>query len=190
MAVELVGLIASITGMAAVGAKVSTSLYSFASNVASAREDTSRLGDEVTALSLVFSQLATTLRAPGSLELTAEARDKVAWIVGRCEGTFGELQELLKGYKPSALVSGDSATDGVSAKKGGSISSLGLRNRVKYSFRKERILLLRSSLDSYKATLQLMLYMVEKSPRAQSLRKYRASHGSFIMLQGADTNKQ
>jgi hypothetical protein len=72
--------------------------------------------------------------------------------VRRCEDTFAELQKLLKGYSVAGGLGG------------GGVASGGLKNRVKYSFRKERIVFLRSSLDSYKTTLQLMLHVVERAP--------------------------
>jgi hypothetical protein len=56
---EPVSLIASITSIAAISTKASSALYNFASDVTSAGEDASRLGDEVTALSLVLGQLVT-----------------------------------------------------------------------------------------------------------------------------------
>lgn len=152
-----IGLVASITGVAAFGAKISVSLFEFASLVGFAKDEVMSVGQEVSLFCAVLSQISSVLEngnksarfSPTALQATSE-------ISTRCKAIFGEIDGTVKRLQKGCDGNGETK-----------ISWFG---RVKWTFQRSRVQLLRGSLDSMKITLHLMLATLEFSEKVYSRR--------------------
>ncbi|KAK4444826.1 hypothetical protein QBC34DRAFT_178807 [Podospora aff. communis PSN243] len=163
---ELVGLIASITGIAAVGAKLSVQIFDLASQVGSARQDVIAMGQDISVFAAVLGHIATTLETPSAVRFSDDAIKIASWITSLAEAIFSELEDVINGIAPQAAAQNTQDDQN---------KSMGVSKRIKWLFKRQRAVQLRASLDSMKLTLQLMLTTVGVSVKMQSQRNSVAS---------------
>jgi len=142
------GAIASIIGIIGAGAKVSISLYDFASSVGQAGTEVRIIATEISLFCSVLGQLKNTLSKAKACRYSISAIDTAQEILDRCRALFDEIDGIVSALKkPKPDGSGETSTDFVA--------------RVKWTFRKSKVKFLRSSLESLKITLHLMLTTLE-----------------------------
>ena len=153
---ETIGLIASVSGIAAFGAKLSLALYEFASVVASARSDIISIGQEISLSCVVMQQLRSALDGESAVYFSANALQTTNDIVNRCLSIFTEIEDVLVKAK-----NGDT---------GDATAQMGVAQRVAWVFRRTKIRRLNGSLDALKMTLQVMLMTLQLSHKVYSRR--------------------
>ena len=166
---ELVGLIASITGIAGVGAKLSVQLFDLTSQVGSARQDVAAVGQDISVFAAVLGHIATTLETPSVVRFSEDAVRTASWITSRAEAIFMELEEVINGIVPAAGTTQENKPTSMSVSK-----------RVKWVFKRQRVVQFRASLESMKLTLQLMLTTVEISGKMQYRRSVSGKNTSAV----------
>jgi hypothetical protein len=155
---ETIGLISGIAGIAAAGAKVSLSLYQFASTVESARTDIISVGQEISLLCAVLTQISTAIDNQRLVRFTPDACHTTYEIVERCRSIFEEISEIIDGLRGKQVL--ENAEDGEGRMR--------WIQRVKWVFKRTRVQMLRKSLDSMKITLHLMLTTLDFSEKIHS----------------------
>ncbi|SRR6266480_200209 len=98
-----IGLVASVTGVAAFGAKISVSLFEFASLVGFAKDEVMSVGQEVSLFCAVLSQISSVLEngnksarfSPTALQATSEISTRCKAIFDEIDGTVKRLQKGL-----------------------------------------------------------------------------------------------
>jgi len=146
-----VGLAAGITGLLSFGAKLAMSLYQFADTVTSARGEILSAGRDVSLFCAVLKQVPTALDRPGKARFSSTALCTISEVTDRCLEVFTEIECVLAKSKASGDGNGEAAINVV--------------GRVKWAFRRPRVLLLLGTLDSMKITLLLMLQTLELSEK-------------------------
>jgi hypothetical protein len=151
-----IGIIASIVGVTAIGAKVSLCLYKFADGVGSAGEDVRRVAVEVSLFCSVLKQLGSTLRRAKAARYSLSALASADQILEECQRVFAEIGDITDGLQRHGPTTGE--------------TSINLASRVKWTFKRSRVSVLRSTLESMKATLHLMLTTLDFAERVASRR--------------------
>lgn len=136
------GIVGSIVGIAAAGVKVSLTLYQFAEEVGSAARDAKHIGSEISNLCFILRILATTLDKADAASVL-RCTDVAEEMNGRCLAMFIEIIGLVQDLQNYIGAPGE--------------NSFRWTRRIRWALQKPRITYLRASLDSYKATLNLML---------------------------------
>lgn len=145
---EAIGAIASIIGVAGAGAKLSIVLFEFASTVGSAGQEVKRIGVEISLFCSVLKQLHSTLTKAKAYRYSLRALDTTQEILDQCQEVFKEIESILNGLRKRGVQS--------SAEP-----SVDLIARVKWTFKRSQVQVLRATLESCKATLHLMLTTLE-----------------------------
>ena len=143
-----IGAIASIIGVAGAGAKLSIVLFEFASTVGSAGLEVRQIGIDISLFCSVLKQLQSTLTKAKAYRYSISAIETTQEILDRCKEVFGEIEEILRSLQkgerdPSAEPSVD------------------LIARVKWTFMRSKVQVLRATLESCKITLHIMLTTLE-----------------------------
>jgi hypothetical protein len=136
-----ISLIASIVQIAGIGAKVSITLFQFASALGSAGYDVRFVAADISALSLVLTHLSDTLRGRKSTE--SEGEQIAGAVVLLCRSVVDDSQELLKHLDPLVNATGS--------------ASINAALRVRWIFEKSKFATHRQSLESLKSTLNLLV---------------------------------
>lgn len=148
-----IGLIASIIGVASVGFKLSIAVFDFASTIGAAGKELQDVGTEISMLCSVLNQLETVLQH-AKFHYTAAAEETTKRILRECRAKFDELDEILVKLKSSR------------AEDLGLLPSVDFVARVKWTFQRSKVQLLRSTLNSCKITLGLMLNTMQLAEKA------------------------
>jgi hypothetical protein len=145
---EAIGAIASIIGVAGAGAKLSIVLFEFASTVGSAGHEVRQIGIEISLFCSVLKQLQSTLTKAKAYRYSISAIETTQEILDRCQDVFEEIDTIVNGLR----------------KRGGDRSPEATRDlvaRVKWTFKRSQVQLLRTTLESCKVTLHIMLSTLE-----------------------------
>jgi hypothetical protein len=152
--------ISAIIGVAGAGAKLSILLFEFASTVGSAEQEIRQIGIEISLFCSVLKQLQSTLAKAKSYRYSLSAIETTREILDRCQQLFEEIEAIVCGLR----------------KRGGERlveSSVDWIGRVKWTFKLSQVQKLRTTLESCKVTLHLMLTTLEF---AQKLAARRSVH--------------
>jgi hypothetical protein len=147
---EAIGAIASIVGVAGAGAKLSIVLFEFASTVSSAGQEVRQIGIEISLFCSVLKQLQSTLIKAKTCRYSLSAIETTAEILDRCQQIFNEIEAIVTG-----LSSGNRSVERSTE------STRKLINNVKWTFKRSKVQLLRTTLESCKVTLHIMLSTLE-----------------------------
>jgi len=153
-----ISLIASIIGVAGAGAKLSIAIFDIASTIGAAGKELQDLSTEISLLCSVFKQLETVL-SHAHFHYSNAAVDTARKILERCKTVFNELDDVVKDLLPRKNV-------GL-----GGIPSVDFASRVKWlGFKNSKVKLIKSTLESYKLTLGIMLSTMQLAEKASMRR--------------------
>jgi hypothetical protein len=153
------GLIASIVGVASAGARLSIAIFDIASAIGAAGKELQDLSTEISLLCFVFKQLEALL-SHAHFRYSNAAVDTTRKILDRCKEVFNELDDVVKDLYPRK-------NDEL-----GRIPSPDFVTRVKWlGFRNSKVKLIKSTLESYKLTLGIMLSTMQLAEKT-SMRRY------------------
>jgi hypothetical protein len=138
-----IGAIASIIGVAGAGAKLSIVLFDFASTVGSAGLEIRQIGTEISLFCSVLVQLQSTLTRAKGYRYSISAIDTTQQILDRCQQVFKDIDSIVDGLRKPGAKPGEASVDLVA--------------RVKWTLKRSKVQLLRTTLESCKITLHLML---------------------------------
>jgi predicted glycosyl hydrolase (DUF1957 family) len=144
---EAVGAIASIVGIAGAGAKLSIVLFEFASSVGSAGVEARQIGTEISLFCSVLKQLQSTLTKARSYRYSISAIETTQEILDRCQDVFKEIEEIIESLRKRRGKTAEASVDLVA--------------RVKWTFKRSHVQMLRTTLESCKITLHIMLTTLE-----------------------------
>lgn len=162
-----IGLIASIIGVAGAGAKLSIAIFDIASTIGAAGKELQDLSTEISLLCSVFKQLELLLSL-AHFRYSNAAVDTTRKILERCKEVFNELDDVVKDLWPRK--NNDL----------GGIPSVNFVTRVKWlGFRNSKVKLIKSTLESYKLTLGIMLSTMQLAEKA-SMRRYANLCSSIV----------
>ncbi|KAF2492949.1 hypothetical protein BU16DRAFT_529203 [Lophium mytilinum] len=140
---ELIGLTASIIGIAGAGVKLSTTLYTFAESSSRADQDITDIAGDVALTANVLDSVGNVLKEEDTRCLASKAAlNDAENILKRCETVFGDIRQVVE--KRTKI--------GKDGKK--SITTLG---RLAWPLKEQRVELMRRRLDSLKTSLLLLL---------------------------------
>ncbi|KKY23240.1 putative mapkkk cascade protein kinase regulator ste50 [Diplodia seriata] len=135
-------VVGSIVGIAATGVSVSLTLYQFADEVGSAAKDAKQIGSEISNFCFILRILASTLEEADAASVL-HCKDVAEKMNERCLAMFVEIIELVNELQKHVGIPGENSSKWT--------------KRIRWALQKPRIMYLRASLDTYKATLSLML---------------------------------
>lgn len=147
---EAIGAIANIVGVAGAGAKLSIVLFEFASTFKSAEQEVRQIGIEISLFCSVLKQLQSTLTKAKACRYSLSAIETTAEILDRCQEIFNEIEAIV-----TDLSSGNQSVESSAE------SARKLINKVKWTFKRSKVQLLRTTLESRKVTLHIMLSTLE-----------------------------
>jgi hypothetical protein len=151
-----IGLLASIISVASAGAKTSLCLYQFADAVGSAGKGIRGVATEISLFCSVLKQLDSTLRRARSARYSLSALMAADEILSECQRVFAEIRVIVDHLQQDDLASGQ--------------PTISLVSKVKWAFKRPRVLVLRSTLESMKITLLLMLTTLDFAQKIASRR--------------------
>lgn len=146
-----IGLVASIIGIVGAGAKLSIIIFDFASTIGTAGRELQSLGTEISLLCSVLKPLQSLLDH-AHFHSSQGAKYDLRRIVDDCRKVFVEIDDIFSGLQ--------------SARGSYLFPSVDFVGKVKWTFKKSKVLMLRSTLDSCKLTLALMLSTMQSAERA------------------------
>ncbi|KAI9700822.1 MAG: hypothetical protein M1836_002191 [Candelina mexicana] len=137
---EIFGVVASVAALVKVGAALSYTLFSLSDGYGSAATELGDIAVDISMFSSTLKQLASTLE-------TGENPDhhllvNVNQVVERCQDLFDHIGLLLS----------DLRNDGTKV-----MDKLEFVRKMRWHFRRPKVLLIRGTIDSFKTTLSLML---------------------------------
>ncbi|MCJ1400375.1 hypothetical protein MMC11_003580 [Xylographa trunciseda] len=141
---EVVGLVASVVGIAAFGAKLSLTLYEYGDTVVHARKQIDNIANEVTLCSSVLQHIGTVLETEEATYSPALALTTKR-IIQECKDLFHEIRSKVRHRKRQR--------------------GKGIR-RVQWLFDKPRATELKAELEGLKSTLMLMVQTVALARKA------------------------
>jgi hypothetical protein len=158
------GIIVSIVGLVGAGAKLSIVLFDFASTIGSAGYELQAIGTEISLFCSVLKQVQGVL-SHAHFHYSAVAIHTAQEILDRCQAIFDNIEDIVLGLRDVQSRDKIPTTDFV--------------RKVKWTFKKSKVQVLRSTLESCKITLHIMLTTMELAERV-SLRGYglHFSHNS------------
>lgn len=140
---EVIGVAASVIGIVAVGAKLSTTLYTYAKTVFTADQRLKHIAKDIPLTSQVHSQSGACLEQDAGANIcTANAIQVPREALDRCEKMFGEIEDAI-----SEAVKRDEAGKAVFTTS----------TRLRWPLKEQKMSLLGANLDRLKSTLNLML---------------------------------
>jgi hypothetical protein len=138
---EIIGIVSGVPNISDAGFKISKALYNPAKSLAKAKGQINDLARELSKISSAFECVADVLKTSEGL-LKPALLDTTQAILDDCEGTYAEIEEHV-----------------------GVVERLALRakDRAQWPFRKPKVKQLILSLESAKATLSLMVNILNLS---------------------------
>lgn len=150
------GAVASVIQVVQFGARLSLTLYSVAQTVGSANRDVKRIAKEIALFAQVLKDLGQALgRGQTSKVYREDAFETSRMIVEECEDVFEEIEEILKKATKEAKPLEASVV-------------MPKVERFLWVFRKERVQLLRSNLESLKSTISPKLAVLTYADKRAS----------------------
>ncbi|KAK5119969.1 hypothetical protein LTR85_007045 [Meristemomyces frigidus] len=137
------GLVASIIGLAGSGAKLALSLYSIADSIGSAGREARIIAAEVSLFSQSLTALSKSLKRRTSQ--TSKLCETAQVLMVSCHSILEELSELVGELAPASC----------RVRRRNKMSEL--IARMKWLFRRPKMAFLRSSIESFKCTLTLLV---------------------------------
>jgi septation ring formation regulator EzrA len=137
------GALANVVTVVGVGLQLSVALFDFASTLGSAGHEIEDMGSDITLLCAVLKRVQSTLDSPRSVRLSVTAIQTTQDILNRCRKTLDDINSILKKLRKD----GQRHVDVLA--------------RVKWTLKRPKILMLRSSLQSCTTTLHLMLSAID-----------------------------
>lgn len=141
------GLLANLVAVVGVGVQTSLALYSLASTIGSAGRELEDMACDISLFCRVMKQVHKSVHNPTSARLSMTAISDTQDIVARCHAILEDIRRSL---------------DSISGGKQQTFDTLA---RVKWPFKKPKLLVQRSSLHSCTAFLQLMLSVLDRGSR-------------------------
>ncbi|OQO05737.1 hypothetical protein B0A48_09831 [Cryoendolithus antarcticus] len=138
------GVAASIIALVGTGTKLSIAIFDFAATVGGAGKELQHVATEISGLCSVLQHLRALL-THAHFKPSPTAVASVQKITNHCESTFSEIDAVVTGLRGNITDSHFPAT------------TPDFANRVKWTFKKSKVTMLRSSLEACKSTLSLML---------------------------------
>ncbi|KAK3626765.1 hypothetical protein LTR56_019583 [Elasticomyces elasticus] len=136
------GLIAGIVGLVGAGAKLSIAIFDFASTIGHAGKELQNFGTEISQLCSFLQQLHILLNH-AHFKHARTFVDDAERTVRQCQSAFVDVESIISGLRK---------------KKGDdTFPSVDFVDKVKWTFKRSRVLALRSTLESCKLTLNVML---------------------------------
>ncbi|KIM94409.1 hypothetical protein OIDMADRAFT_60736 [Oidiodendron maius Zn] len=166
-----IGAIASIIGVAGAGAKLSIVLFEFASTVGSAGLEVRQIGIDISLFCSVLKQLQSTLTKAKAYRYSISAIETTQEILDRCQEVFGEIEGILRGLQKGGR---DPSAE----------PSVDLIARVKWTFKRSKVQVLRATLESCKIMLHIMLTTLEFAQKIATRRV------STVETQAEDEHEQ
>lgn len=135
-----------IIGVASIGIKLSTTLYTFANSVASADKDMKDIAGDVALTSNVLNNVGSFLKDPKTIAIASETAitDAIS-ILDRCKDAFGEIQTIVD-------------QKGKNSETGMKKSTT--RAKFMWPLKSSRVELLKRRLESLKSSLMLLLQVL------------------------------
>ncbi len=144
------GIAASIVGIATAGARLSTSLYTFAETASSADKSVKAIALEISLTSAVLEQLGDTLKQDAFAKICSpKAVQTTETIVKECSEVYTEIDAALQKSISSARKHPNPSK--------GQKMVVSLSERLKWPFLQPKMQLLSGNLERLKSTLLLML---------------------------------
>ncbi|MCJ1248300.1 Adaptor for signal transduction [Trapelia coarctata] len=150
------GLLANLVGVVGAGLRLSLMLYEAASTFGSAGKEIRLMASDVSLFCSVLKQVHSMLTKAKAFRLSITAGQTTQDIIDRCQSIFDEIKEIL-----DRLCNGSDGT-------------VDVLSRVKWTFKKSKVLVLRESLRSFTAMLHLMLTTIDFAQNIASRRKSTA----------------
>ena len=151
-----IGIIASIAGIAAAGTKLSVALFDFGSTIGSAGHEIAQVASEILLFCAVLKQVQSKLKRAKSSRYSLGAIQTTQEILDRCEHVFKEIETIIDSLRKENVNSRDSIVD--------------WKARIKWTFKRSHIQLQRTTLESCKITLHIMLTTLDFDRRTASRR--------------------
>jgi hypothetical protein len=134
-----IGAIASVIGIANIGAKLSIALFDFASIIGSAATEITAVGIEISQFCVVVKQIESTLpKARKTVRYSITALLAIEQITSQCQPVFQKIEEIL----------GDLKRDKAEP------NFLG---RLKWTLKRSKVQMLQKTLEASKLTLSCLL---------------------------------
>ena len=146
--VGVVGLVAGLIGISEAGVKISKTLYSLGESLFKAKSQVNELARELSNISTAFASLAEVLEASADL-LKPSLLDTAETILEDCQRTYAEIEDQADLVLSRAMKA---------------------RDRTQWVFRKARVKQLKMRLEASKATLHLMVSILDLSAGFKFLR--------------------
>ncbi|KAE9375816.1 hypothetical protein N431DRAFT_315168, partial [Stipitochalara longipes BDJ] len=134
----------AIRALSGTGATLSLVLFDFASKIGSAGQEIRQIGIEISIFCSVLEQLQSTLTKAKAYRYSVGALETTQEILNRCQEVFDEIEGIISGLRKRGQESSPEAIKD-------------LRVRVKWTFKRSRVQVLRTTLESCKLTLHMML---------------------------------
>jgi hypothetical protein len=141
----IIGIIASIIGVAGAGFRLSVLLNVVGSEVASAGQEIYSISKAITLFSLMLKQVGQTLQAPDSIH-SHEAEQAARQITSECEQVFEEIEYMLDKVR--------------TRRNDGSFMPTTIQ-KFKWCFKKHKVTYLLAQLESLKLSLSVMLQILQ-----------------------------
>ncbi len=159
--------VAAVIQVAQFGAKLSLSLHSVAETVKSANQDVKRTAKDIALFAQVLKELGLALeRGQGSKVYREDAYETSRMIVEECEAVFNEIESILK----KATRETKPLEAGVTMPK---------IERFFWPFRRGRVQLLQSNLESLKSTILLKLAVLTYASKSAPI-EYKLLYGDSV----------
>ena len=154
---EAVGAVASIIGIVGAGAKLSITLFDFASTIGSAGAEVRAIGTEISLFCSVLKQLERTLTKANNKRYSISAIEATQEILDTTTGVLGEIEDIINGIQKHKGQSTEPTID--------------LTAKIKWTLRKRsKIQRHRAMLESCKITLHIMLTTLDFARKLSSRR--------------------
>ena len=159
---EVVGLVASIIGIAGAGAKLALALYQFADAIGSAGHEARTIATEVSLFSQSLSAVSKSLDRKSSKD--ESLKDVAEAVTKACHSLIEDLRLFLKELLPTRKSTFDTYS-----------------KRVKWVLRKPKVRSLRSSIESVKSTLTLLVASVDTAEASRTHAPETIMYGAPMM---------
>ena len=143
--------LSAVAGVATAGVQLSKSLYDLYSTVRTSRKEIEDVASNVSLLSMVLEELDEVLFNDG-LTFRPQLRESARSITLRCASIFEDIRRHI------------GADQDLKGKK--------VYEKIAWYFKKERVKPLRSSLESLKSTLSILLHVVQLAKSTKGVEEY------------------
>lgn len=151
--------------------ELSIILFDFGSTIGSAGSQIKAMGTEISLFCAVLKQLHGMLTKAKAFRYSISAIQATEDILKECRKIFEEIEAILEGLQKQASKSSQST---------GSESSVDFIARVKWTFKRTQVQFLRSTLESCKNTLHIMLITLDIAQKVASRRYLLPCQTSFF----------